>query len=79
MANIDDRNYEVTCKVAEILNNIKGFDVALGAPRNGNIIIKYNNTNYLLNISPLYTEDGDEKRQNVAFEDICRENKYLLN
>ena len=30
---MDERNYNVTNKVFEVLNNVKGFDVAISNPR----------------------------------------------
>ena len=30
---MDNRNYDVTNKIFEVLNNVKGFDVAMSNPR----------------------------------------------
>ena len=43
---MDKRNGKITNKIFEVLNNIKGFDVAMSNPNNGIIIAKYNNINY---------------------------------
>ena len=78
MKNEDNRNYNVTIKVAEVLDLVKGFDVARGTPRSGKIIIRYEDVNYILNIVPLYTEDGDNKVRNLPFETIAQQNAHLL-
>ena len=38
---MDERKYNVTNKIFEILNNVKGFDVAMTNPRKGKIIVRY--------------------------------------
>ena len=30
---MDDRNYEITNKLNDVLNNVKGFDAAMSNPR----------------------------------------------
>ena len=49
---MDDRNYNVTHKVFEVLNNVKGFDVAMENPRKGKIIARYEGVSFYINIEP---------------------------
>ncbi len=44
---MDNRNYNITHKVFDVLNNIKGFDVAMGNPQNGKLIVRYNGVSFL--------------------------------
>ncbi len=57
---MDDRNYDITNRIKEILCQIKGFDnVALSNPRSGKIILRYKGEDFILSINPVY-EDTKE-------------------
>jgi len=57
---MDDRNYDITNKINEILNQIKGFDnVALSNPRVGKIILRYRGEDFILSINPAYEDSKD--------------------
>lgn len=54
---MDDRNYDVTNNIFEILNRIKNFDnVALSNPRAGKIILRYKGEDFILSINPVYED-----------------------
>ena len=78
MAKTDDRNYDVTIKVGDVLNDIKGFEIARGEPRTGNMIIRYKGTSYLLNISPLLKEEVEKDYKDADFHEIVDKFSYLL-
>lgn len=57
---MDDRNYDITNKINEILCQIKGFDnVALSNPRVGKIILRYRGEDFILSINPAYEDSKD--------------------
>ena len=57
---MDDRNYDITNKINEILYQIKGFDnVALSNPRVGKIILRYRGEDFILSINPAYEDSKD--------------------
>jgi len=39
---MDDRNYDITNKLTEVLNDVKGFDAAMSNPRQGKMLVRYN-------------------------------------
>lgn len=78
MVETDDRKYDITNKVYEVLDDIKGFEIARGEPRTGNMIVRYKDTNYLLNISPLFKEDYDKDYKDADFHEIVDKFSYLL-
>ncbi len=57
---MDDRNYDITNRINEILNQIKGFDnIALSNPRVGKLIIRYRGEDFILSINPAYEDSKD--------------------
>ena len=57
---MDDRNYDITNRINEILNQIKGFDnVALSNPRVGKIILRDRGEDFILSINPAYEDSKD--------------------
>lgn len=67
----DTRNYDVTNKLFSVLNEIKGFDVAMSNPKNGKLIMKYNGTSFIVEVSPLFkdTTEGNAADHN-PFVDV---------
>lgn len=77
---MDKRNYDVTNKMFSVLNDTKGFEVAMGAPSSGKLLIKYSGTTYRVEVSPAYRDnDVGSFREKQAFEDIVAENCYWFN
>ena len=76
---MDDRNYNVTHKVFEVLNNVKGFDVAMANPRKGIIIMRHEGVSFYMNIKPIFN-DNDEGREmdSKPYEDIVKTHKWVF-
>ena len=76
---MDDRNYDVTNEVFDILNKIKGFDVAMSNPRKGTIILRHNGISFYMNIDPIFN-DNDEGREldSKPFEEIVRNHSWIF-
>lgn len=76
---MDDRNYNVTNKVFEVLNNIKGFDVASGNPRKGTIIARYNGVSFYINITPIFNDNAEGKEaDSKPFEEVVKNHKWAF-
>lgn len=72
---MDDRNYNITNRINEILNQIKGFDnVALSNPRIGKLIIRYRGEDFILSINPAY---GDSKDVPENFGKTIEDYKFI--
>ena len=76
---MDKRNGKITNKIFEILNNIKGFDVAMSNPNNGIIIAKYNNINYYISVDPIFNDNEEGDKANAEpFERIVKTHSHVL-
>jgi len=76
---MDERNYNVTNKVFEVLNNVKGFEVAMSNPRKGTIIVRYEGVSFCMNIEPIFNDNNEGKEaDNRPFEEIVKEHKYMF-
>ena len=72
---MDDRNYDITNKINEILYQIKGFDnVALSNPRVGKIILRYRGEDFILSIDTVY---GDSKDVPEDFGKTIEDYKFI--
>ena len=72
---MDDRNYDITNRINEILSQIKGFDnVALSNPRVGKIILRYRGEDFILSIEPVY---GDSKDVPENFGKTIEDNEFI--
>lgn len=77
---MDRRNYDVTQKIFYVLNDVKGFEVATGAPYAGKILINYKGINFIASIEPLFESNAtDEDKANESFMEIVKEHEHLLN
>lgn len=52
---MDSRNSNITHKIFDVLNNTKGFEVAMGSGATGKLIINYKGTNFSVVIDPYLT------------------------
>lgn len=76
---MDKRNYNVTNKVFEVLNDIKGFEVAMSNPSKGTIIAKYKGTSFYINIEPIFNDNDEGKEfENRSFEEIARDHNWVF-
>lgn len=62
-----------------MLNNTKGFEVAMENGATGKLIVNYKGTNFLVVIDPIFN-DNEEGRieDNKSFEKVVKANSYLL-
>ena len=75
---MDNRNYDVTNKIFEVLNNVKGFDVAMSNPRNGKIMARYNSVSFYINIEPVFNDNEEGKKaDNKPFDEIVKNHRYI--
>ena len=75
---MDGRNYEITNKLFEVLNNVKGFDVAMNNPRNGKLIARYNGVSFCINIKPIFNDNEDGKKADEKpFEEIVKTHDWI--
>ncbi len=74
----DNRNYGISNKIYEILNQIKGFDVAMGNPADGKILVKYDNIYFELSIKPCYSEEDDKEFKSRPFAEMVRANQFMF-
>lgn len=76
---MDERNFNVTHKVVDVLNDIKGFDVAMENPRKGTIIAKYQGTSFYINIEPIFNDNDEGKEADTKpFEEIVRNHRWVF-
>lgn len=74
---MDNRNYNVTNKIFEILDNVKGFDVAMSDPRKGKIIMRYDGVSFYMDIQPIFDDtDGGKKADSKSFDEIVKDCIY---
>lgn len=76
---MDERNHNITNKVFEVLNNVKGFDVAMSNPKKGTIIARYEGVNFYINIEPMFNDTDEGKEfDNKPFEDIVKNHSWVF-
>ena len=76
----DTRNYDVTNKLFSVLNEIKGFDVAMSNPKNGKLIMKYNGTSFIVEVSPLFNDTPEgNAADHSPFSEIVKCHQYIFN
>ena len=75
----DKRNCNVTHKVFEVLNNVKGFDVAMGDSSTGKLIIRHEGTSFYMTIEPMFNDnDAGKEADDKPFEEIARTHQWAL-
>ena len=75
----DKRNYEVTNKIYDILDNIKGFDVATSKPKNGKIIMRYGGVNFYLTIEPMFNDnEAGKEEDSKPFDQIVQSHMWVF-
>lgn len=76
---MDDRNYKVTNKVFDVLNNVKGFDVAMSNPRKGTILVKYEGVSFYMNIEPIFNDNAEGREaDSQPFEEVVKSHKWMF-
>ena len=75
---MDSRNCVVTNKIFEVLNNVKGFDVAMSNPREGKIIARHNGISFYISIKPIFNDNADGREaDNKPFEEVVRTHTWI--
>ena len=75
---MDNRNYDVTNKIFKVLDNVKGFDVAMSNPREGRIIARYNGVSFYVTIEPIFNDNADGREaDNKPFEEVVKNHKWI--
>lgn len=74
-----NRNFDVTNKIFTVLNEVKGFDVAMSNPRAGKIIIKYGGTSFELSVSPIFRETPEGiQAESLPFDQIVSQHQWIF-
>ena len=75
---MDNRNCDVTNKIFEVLNNVKGFDVAMSNPREGKIIARHNGISFYVTIEPIFNDNAEGREaDNKPFEEVVKTHKWI--
>lgn len=76
---MDNRNIDITNKMNEVLNNLKGFDAATSNPRDGKMLVRYNDTTFYVTIEPIFNDNEQGKEaDNKPFEEIVKTHSWIL-
>lgn len=75
---IDDRNYEITNKLNDVLNNVKGFDAAMSNPRQGKMLVRYNGISFYITIEPVFNDNTEGKKaDSKSFEEVIKTHNWI--
>lgn len=75
---MDDRNYEITSKLTEVLNNVKGFDAAMSNPRQGKILVRHNGIDFYVTIEPVFNTDEEVKENSSkSFVEVVKAHNWI--
>ena len=75
---MDERNYDIMNKIFEVLNNVTGFEVAMSNPKKGKMLVRHNDTTYLMTIDPVYNDTPEGKEaDSKSFDEIVRNHKWI--
>lgn len=75
---MDDRNYEITNKLNDVLNNVKGFDAAMSNPRQGKMLVRYNGISFYITIEPVFNDNIEGKKaDSKPFEEVVKTHNWI--
>lgn len=75
---MDDRNYEITNKLNDVLNNVKGFDAAMSNPRQGKMLVRYNGISFYITIEPVFNDNIEGKKaDSKSFEEVIKTHNWI--
>ena len=76
---MDNRNYEITNKLNDVLNNVKGFDAAMSNPRLGKMLVRYNGISFYITIEPVFNDNTEgRKADSKPFEEVVKTHDWML-
>ena len=75
---MDDRNYNITNKLTEVLNNVKGFDAAMSNPRKGRMLVRHNGISFYVTIEPVFNDNEEGKKaDSKPFEEVVKTHSWI--
>lgn len=75
---MDRRNIAITNKMAEVLNNVKGFEAAMSNPKNGKILVRHNGVSFYVTVDPVFNDNIEgEKADSRPFEEIVNSHSWI--
>ena len=75
---MDNRNCDITNRIFEVLDNVKGFDVAMSNPREGKIIARHNGISFYVTIEPVFNDNAEGREaDNKPFEEVVKTHKWI--
>ena len=76
---MDNRNHAVTNRIFDVLNNVKGFDVAMSNPREGKIIVRHEGISFYITIDPIFNDNEEGKKaDSKSFEEIVKNHSWIF-
>ena len=76
---MDNRNYEITNKLNDVLNNVKGFDAAMSNPKLGKMLVRYNGITFYVTIEPEFNNNTEgRKADSKPFEEVVKTHDWML-
>ena len=76
---MSDKNYDITNKIFNVLNDVKGFDVAMSNPRKGVLIARYKGESFYINIDPIFNDnEAGKEADNRPFEEIVKTHSFVF-
>lgn len=75
---MDDRNYEITNKLNEVLNNVKGFGAVMSNPAQGKMLVRYNGISFYITIEPVFNDNTEgRKADSKPFEEVVKTHNWI--
>lgn len=75
---MDKRNSEITNKMNEVLNNVKGFDAAMSNPEQGKMLVRYNGISFYITVEPVFNDNEEGKKaDSVPFEEVVKTHSWI--
>lgn len=75
---MDNRNYEITNRVNDVLNNVKEFDAAISNPRQDKMLVRYNGISFYITIEPVFNDNTEGKKaDSKPFEAVVKTYNWI--
>lgn len=75
---MDNRNHDITNRITEVLNSVKGFDAAMSNPRQGKILVRHNGISFYVNIEPVFNDTTEGKEaDSKPFEEVVKTHSWI--